>query len=322
MKNKSLPVFVLSVCCSFLAQSQVADTTFHSYAQGIPGSSLQFKMVPVAAGSFRMGSGPKETGRDNDEGPQSTVIISAFWMGATEVTFDEFNAFFLDESISQNTTADAITRPSSPYIDMTLGMGKEGGYPANSMQQYGALMYCRWLYQKTGIFFRLPTEAEWEYACRAGAATTYPFGNDSGLLGNYAWHKGNSDDRYHKVAQKLPNAWGLYDMLGNVGEWVLDQYDENYFTIIASNATDPVIAPTNRYPRTVKGGTYKDAETELRCASRLKSDPVWNRRDPQIPKSKWWNADSPFIGFRIIRPLKQPTKEEAEAFFAKYMNEW
>jgi formylglycine-generating enzyme required for sulfatase activity len=242
-------------------------------------------------------------------------------MGAYEVTYDEFNAFFLDESISQNTSVDAVTRPSSPYIDMTLGMGKAGGFPANSMQQYSALMYCKWLYKKTGIFFRLPTEAEWEYACRAGATTVYPFGNDAKELDKYAWFKTNSDNRYHKVGEKQPNAWGLYDMLGNVGEWVLDQYSETYFTTIDDKANNPLIEPTNRYPRTVKGGTYQDEAKELRSANRTKSDPVWNRRDPQIPKSKWWNADAPFIGFRIIRPLKQPTAEEAEAFFQKYLGE-
>ena len=278
-------------------------------------------MVAIPAGKFMMGSADADKQKEADETPQREVSVDAFWMGAYEVTYDEFNAFFLDESISQNTSVDAVTRPSSPYIDMTLGMGKAGGFPANSMQQYGALMYCKWLYKKTGIFFRLPTEAEWEYACRAGATTIYPFGNDAKELDKYAWFKTNSDNRYHKVGEKQPNAWGLYDMLGNVGEWVLDQYSETYFTTIDDKANNPLIEPTNRYPRTVKGGTYQDEAKELRSANRTKSDPVWNRRDPQIPKSKWWNADAPFIGFRIIRPLKQPTAEEAEAFFQKYLGE-
>jgi formylglycine-generating enzyme required for sulfatase activity len=278
-------------------------------------------MVAVPAGTFKMGSADADKQKEADETPQREVSVDAFWMGAYEVTYDEFNAFFLDESISQNTSVDAVTRPSSPYIDMTLGMGKAGGFPANSMQQYSALMYCKWLYKKTGIFFRLPTEAEWEYACRAGATTVYPFGNDAKELDKYAWFKTNSDNRYHKVGEKQPNAWGFYDMLGNVGEWVLDQYSETYFTTIDDKANNPLIEPTNRYPRTVKGGTYQDEAKELRSANRTKSDPVWNRRDPQIPKSKWWNADAPFIGFRIIRPLKQPTAEEAEAFFQKYLGE-
>jgi formylglycine-generating enzyme required for sulfatase activity len=202
---------------------------------------------------------------------------------------------------------------------MTLGMGKEGGFPANSMQQYGALMYCKWLYKNTGIFYRLPTEAEWEYACRAGTTTIFPFGDDEAKLGEYAWYSSNSDNRYHKVGLKKPNAWGLYDMLGNVGEWVLDQYQPEYYATITDNAVDPVRQPEARHPRTVKGGAYNDETKDLRSANRRMSDLVWNRRDPQIPRSRWWNADAPFVGFRIVRPLKQPTTEEAEQFFQTYL---
>lgn len=319
MKKLFLSISILAAAVT--VQAQTADSSFRTYVQAIPSSNLKSKMVAVPAGTFKMGSADADKQKEADETPQREVSVDAFWMGAYEVTYDEFNAFFLDESISQNTSVDAVTRPSSPYIDMTLGMGKAGGFPANSMQQYSALMYCKWLYKKTGIFFRLPTEAEWEYACRAGATTVYPFGNDAKELDKYAWFKTNSDNRYHKVGEKQPNAWGLYDMLGNVGEWVLDQYTETYFTTIDDKANNPLIEPTNRYPRTVKGGTYQDEAKELRSANRTKSDPVWNRRDPQIPKSKWWNADAPFIGFRIIRPLKQPTAEEAEAFFQKYLGE-
>ncbi len=298
---------------------QPVDTSFKAYEQIIPGSDTKFSLVPVRGGSFVMGSSSKEKMKEADEMPQHTIRISPFWMGAYEVTFDEYNLFFNDPDFSQNMQADAITRPSSPYIDMTLGMGKEGGFPANSMQQYGAIMYCKWLYKKTGIFFRLPTEAEWEYACRAGATTTYPFGNDTALLGDYAWYSRNSENRYHKIGLKKPNAWGLYDMLGNVGEWVLDQYQPDYYATLSDNAADPVRQPVAKHPRTVKGGAYKDEANELRCANRLMSDLVWNRRDPQIPKSRWWNADAPFIGFRVIRPYKQPGPEEAEQFFALYL---
>jgi formylglycine-generating enzyme required for sulfatase activity len=319
MKKFFLVIPILAA--ALIVQAQTADTSFRTYLQAIPSGNFQSKMIAIPAGTFMMGSSDADNLKEADETPQRQVKVDAFWMGAYEVTYDEFNAFFLDESISQNTAVDAVTRPSSPYIDMTLGMGKEGGYPANSMQQYGALMYCKWLYKKTGIFFRLPTEAEWEYACRAGATTAYPFGTDVKQLEKFAWFKNNSDNRYHKVGEKQPNAWGLYDMLGNVGEWVLDQYSETYFTTIGDKASNPLIEPTNRYPRTVKGGTYQDDEKELRSANRIKSDPVWNRRDPQIPRSKWWNADAPFIGFRIIRPVKQPSAEEAEVFFQKYLGE-
>ena len=278
-------------------------------------------MVPVPAGTFRMGSAAQDKSAQKGEGPQRNVQLSPFWMGAYEVTYDEFAAYMQDEATTQNSKVDAVTRPSQPYIDLTLGMGKGGGFPANSMQQYGALMFCRWLYEKTGTFYRLPTEAEWEYAARAGAATVYPFGNDAKELGKYAWYKGNSGGKYHKVGEKAPNAWGLYDMLGNVAEWTLDQYDEAYFAKTTDGAADPLILPTSRHPRTVRGGNYDNDAAALRPAARLESDPVWNRRDPQIPRSRWWNADAPFVGFRIVRPVKQPTKEEAEAFFKLYLGQ-
>src|SRR4030095_6651876 len=269
------------------AQSS-GDTILQKYEQLIPGSTVKFTMVPIPAGTFSMGSSTNDKMKESDELPQHLIKLSAFWMGAYEVTFDEYNLFFNDPSLSQNIITDAVTRPSSPYIDMTLGMGKDGGFPANSMQQYGALMYCKWLYKKTGIFYRLPTEAEWEYACRAGTSTVFPFGDDESKLGEYAWYSSNSENRYHNVGQKKPNAWGLYDMLGNVGEWTLDQYRDDYFTAIGDAPSNPMIAQTKTSPRAVRGGGYLDRSDALRCASRQPSDAAWNKRDPQMPKSKWW----------------------------------
>ena len=318
MKRIVLFLAVMNVFYSSSAQSS-NDTSFKKYEQLIPGTPVKFTMVPIPAGSFTIGSAAKDKMKEADEIPQRTIELSPFWMGAHEVTYDEFNLFFLDVSLSQNISTDAVTRPSSPYIDMTLGMGKEGGFPANSMQQYGALMYCKWLYNKTGIFFRLPSEAEWEYACRAGTSTIYPFGNDAAKLDEYAWYSNNSENKYHKVGLKKPNAWGLYDILGNVAEWVLDQYQADYYATLSDGAADPVRKPEARHPRTVKGGAYNDEAKNLRSADRLMSDPVWNRRDPQIPRSKWWNADAPFVGFRLVRPLKQPTADEAETFFQTYL---
>lgn len=311
-------LFLLFVCKISFAQSP--DSSFASYEQAIPGSSLKFKMIPVKAGSFVMGSPENETGRATDEGPQKTFSISAFWMGVYEVTHDEFDVFFKDESSSQNSGADAITRPSPQYIDLSWDMGRDGGFPVNSMQQKTAVMYCRWLYNKTGIFYRLPTEAEWEYACRAGSTSKYFFGENENELGKYAWYNKNSNKAYHKVGLLKPNAWGLYDMLGNIAEWVMDQYDENYFTKMNAVSNDPEFFPTSRHPRLLKGGSYVDDEAELRCANRTKWLPEWNRRDPQIPKSKWWLTDAPFAGFRLIRPLKQPSTEEIEKFFTLYLS--
>lgn len=318
MRQIVLLGFLLLLSAGAKAQS-AGDTSFQKYEQLLPGSGIKFTMVPVPGGAFTIGSPANDKMKEADEQPQRTVKISPFWMGAYEVTFDEYNLFFLDASLSQNIPTDAVTRPSSPYIDMTLGMGKDGGFPANSMQQFGALMYCKWLYKQTGVFYRLPTEAEWEYACRAGSTTIYPFTGGETNLQEYAWYSKNSDNRYHKVGQKRPNAWGLYDMLGNVAEWVLDQYEAGYYTTLADQTADPVRKPDARHPRTVKGGAYNSGANDLRAANRQVSDPVWNRRDPQIPKSRWWNADAPFVGFRIVRPLQQPTAEEAAAFFQTWL---
>ena len=267
-----------------------------------------------------MGSPENENGREADEGPQKRFTVSPFWMGAFEVTHDEFDIFFKDANTSQNSNVDAITRPSPQYVDLSWDMGRDGGYPVNSMQQRTAVMYCKWLYNKTGIFYRLPTEAEWEYACRAGSSSKYFFGDNENDLVKYAWYNKNSNAAYHKVGQLKPNAFGLYDMLGNVAEWVMDQYDEVYFTKMKDVNVDPELKPIARHPRLLKGGSYSDNATELRCANRTKWLPEWNRRDPQIPKSKWWLTDAPFAGFRLARPLKQPSADEIEKFFTLYLS--
>lgn len=300
--------------------AQQSDSSFIVYEQRIPGSELKFKMVPVKGGSFTIGSPEGEGGRSEDEGPQKKITVSPFWMGAYEVTHDEFDIFFKDVNTSQNSGVDAITRPSPQYVDLSWDMGREGGYPVNSMQQRTALMYCRWLYQKTGVFYRLPTEAEWEYACRAGSNTKYFFGSNENELAAYAWYDKNSNAAYQKTGQLKPNAFGLYDMLGNVSEWVLDQYDENYFTKIKDGEANPEMKPVSRHPKLLKGGSYSDDAGELRCANRIKWLPEWNKRDPQIPKSKWWLTDAPFAGFRVVRPFQQPSADEIEKFFTLYLS--
>lgn len=266
-----------------------------------------------------MGSGAAEKGRNADEGPATKVSVDSFWIEEHEVTYEEY-ILFADEQSDKAPKPDGITRPSPPYIDFTLGMGKAGGFPANSMSQYAAIMYCKWLYKKTGTFYRLPTEAEWEYAARAGTETAYASGNDDKALDDYAWYTANSENKYHKVMQKKPNTWGLYDMAGNVAEWTLDQYKENYFEEIRSNTNAPWMQPTSKYPITLKGGTFKDESDKLRAAARIKSDMKWNARDPQIPRSKWWNADAPFIGFRLVRPVKQLSPEEVDKFFTQFLS--
>jgi len=150
---------LIALSCAISVQAQNNKRVFEPFAQNISGSPLTIRLVPITAGNFVMGSAESEPNRQADEGPQKKVTLAAFWMSAHEITRDVYDIFLKDESISIYTEADAITRPSAQYVDLSWGMGKEGGYPANSMSQYNALIFCKWVYKKTGIFYRLPTEA-------------------------------------------------------------------------------------------------------------------------------------------------------------------
>lgn len=314
MKKILIAVFLLS-CVFCFGQS------FKTYEQTIPGTDVKFRMVAVPAGSFTMGSPAGEKGRDPDEGPQKVVQVSAFWMGEKEVSFAEWDAFFKNMDVPQTKaiSVDAVSRPTAQYIDLTWGMGRDGRHPTNSMSQQAALMYCKWLYENTGVFYRLPTEAEWEYGCRAGTKTARPFGNDPKQLASYGFFSGNSEGKYHKTGSLKPNGWGFYDMLGNLSEWTLDQYYPDTYAKLPAHVQDPLMPPASKYPKVVRGGSYLDEADELRCANRIHSDASWNRRDPQIPKSKWWLTDGMSVGFRLVRPEKTPTKEEVEKFFDDYL---
>jgi formylglycine-generating enzyme required for sulfatase activity len=298
------------------------------YIEHIPGTEVHFEMVPIPPGMFTLGSPDAESNRDEDEGPQVNVQIDGFWMMSTEVTWDLFEQFIDKDksalidygSESLQEIADAVTRPSTPYLDPSFGMGKYG-YPAISMTQYAALTFCKWLSMLTGKFYRLPTEAEWEYACRAGTTTAYHFGDDLSLLGEYAWYWDNCADKYHEVGVKKPNPWGLYDMHGNVSEWTIDQYQADYYSTLADGVSNPWRMPTALYPRSVRGGSWADDPEALRSANRIESLRDWQKRDPQIPKSFWWNTDAPFLGFRIVRPNKEMSKEDIEEFFSMALDE-
>lgn len=292
--------------------------TLKPYTQQIPGTKLQFDMVPVKGGSFLMGSADSEKGHAADEGPKHTVKISPFYMGKYEVPWDLFEPFvYKDFEAGIGTSkpeVDAVARPTKPYLDMTFGMGKQG-FPAVGMTQYNAVQFCKWLYARTGVFYRLPTEAEWEYAARAGSDKAYSFGDDAAKLEEYAWLKSNSGDKTHPLGTKKPNAWGLYDIYGNAAEWTIDQYEPNYASFAGKNSADPVIKDDKLYPNTLRGGSFQDDPAALRSAARLPSNPDWKRIDPQIPKSNWWFPEAPFVGLRVVRPVTPPSKTEIEAYY-------
>ena len=297
----------------------ITEVQMAAYTNTIPGTEVTFRMTPIKGGEFVMGSPANEPGRKPDEGPQHKVKIEPFWMGVCEVTWNEYELFMYQDEERKfkkeiptdpyvDKISDAVARPTKPYVEMSFGMGKDE-CPAISMTQHAANKYCQWLSAKTGEYYRLPTEAEWEYACRAGTTTKYSFGDDESQLGQYAWFEKNSDFKYQKVGRKKPNPWGLYDMHGNVAEWTLDGYDASAYEKIAAGAP-PFIAVHTAYPHVARGGSWDDAAENLRSAVRRASNKTWKQQDPQLPKSKWYLTDAQFLGFRVVRPLKTPTPEE------------
>jgi formylglycine-generating enzyme required for sulfatase activity len=291
-------------------------------AQEISGTDVKFELLPIPGGKFKIGSPENEAGRNADEGPQREVTIAPFWMGKTEVTWDEYNLYMHPnrERVSRmkrvltdaEALADQVGRPTEPYMSMDFGMGTDG-FPAISMTQHAANKYCQWLSAKTGHFYRLPTEAEWEFAARAGTTTAYYWGDDASKIKEHEWWGMNSDFKYQKVGRKKPNPWGLHDMLGNVSEWTLDQYDAGFYTKIP--AANPWNKATKPYPHSIRGGSWDDEKPDrLRSAVRNKSSAEMKRGDAII--SDWYlSLHGQTIGMRIIRPLKTPTAEEMHHYW-------
>lgn len=310
-----------------LLQSAVTFTQekqTEKYTQEITGSNLVIEMVSIPKGSFTMGSSENDKHHNMDEMPAHKVAIDAFWMSTYEITWDLYNLFvnraidaIKNPSKASEVTIDidAVSGATVPYVDMSLGMGTGEGLPVANVTHYAASKFCEWLSAKTGQFYRLPTEAEWEYAARSGTTTAFHFGDEEVMLDEYAWYYENSDDTYHKVGQKKPNPWGLYDMYGNVAEWTLDQYLPDAYKGRNAIAANPIEFPVKTYSRSVRGGSYDDDAENLRSAARLGSTENWIMRDPQFPKSKWWNTDAPFVGFRIVRVANPPKETEYKKYW-------
>lgn len=335
-----------AIHAKIVANSKETADGMQPYSEKLPGTDTAFELVAIPAGEFLMGSPEGEKGRKTHEGPQRKLKIEPFWMGKTEVRWNEYELFMfpglekgtnvpterVDRELLLNfpdllpgsgkdganpyigKEGDAVSRPTTPYVEMSFGMGKDG-FPAISMTHYAATRYCRWISAKTGHFYRLATEAEWEYAARAGTTTRFSFGDDESKLGEYAWYFANADGKYRKVGLKKPNPWGLHDMIGNVAEWVMDGYVDDY-SKVGERAYVPI---ETEYPNVARGGSWDDDADLLRSASRLASEAAWKMRDPQLPKSKWYLTDAQFLGFRVVRPLKIPaTPEEMGRWWPAY----
>lgn len=298
--------------------------TSKNFSQSIGGSDLVIEMTAIPSGKFTMGSPTSEEKRNTDEGPAHTVTLDEFWISTYEITWELYNLFVYRaiDSIETRSKAtdvhlavDAIAGATVPYVDMSLGMGTRAGLPVGNVTHYAASQFCKWLSAKTGYFYRLPTEAEWEYSARAGTETAYYFGDSAQELDNYGWYYKNSDGTYHQVGTKEPNAWGLYDMQGNVAEWTLDNYVPEAFKNRPETTASPFIVGTNGDSHSVRGGSYDDDAEFVRSATRLGSTENWKMRDPQFPKSKWWNTDAPFVGFRIVRDPNVPNETELNRYW-------
>jgi formylglycine-generating enzyme required for sulfatase activity len=286
------------------------------YREALPKSKVAFDLAAVPGGTFLRGSPAVEKGRRDDEAPRHPVRVGPFWMATTEVTWDLYDLFrgvgegakaFARDNEVLAEDADALTCPSPTYPDETRGFGREG-YPAIGISHHAAMEFCRWLSRVTGKAYRLPTEAEWEWACRAGTSTAYHFGDDAAKLGDHAWYDANSGESTHPVGKKKPNPWGLFDMHGNVAEWCLDHYRKDAYAGFPRRTPTlgPVLLPTAaRFSHIVRGGSWADPAKSLRSAARRGSEPSWNRIDPAKPKSLWWLWDADFVGFRVVRAVAE-----------------
>ena len=284
------------------------------------GSKYTIDMVLVPGGEFTMGSPAGEAERGDNEGPQRKVRLNPFYLCSMETTIELFMVYYQETGTAKKEFVEvqeakkneepakegvnAITGPTPVYGDMTMGYSKK--HPAIGMTWHNATTFCQWLSQKTGKKYRLPTEAEWEYASRAGTTSAFGVCDSADGLKDYAWYNETADVELHAVGTKKPNAFGLYDMQGNVREWVQDFYSPTAYADAARENLNPA-GPKDGKVHVARGGFYDSPAQELRCAARGFEEDWWRMNDPQIPKSKWWLPQIDSVGFRVAC---SPDKDE------------
>lgn len=302
-------------------------TGFEDFIEYIPNSSVAFKMVAVPGGEFLMGSPADEPYRREDEGPQVKVQVKRFFMAEVETSWNAFLAWFAqtssegrketgsDEAI--NTELDAYTGATPPWGAPDQGWGK-GERPAITMSHHAATRYCQWLSAVTGKTYRLPTEAEWEYAARAGSTSAYPFegspkeyselsfmnkwfGVDTAVIGRYVAYKYNAAGITQEPSFVQANPFGLKHMHGNVAEFCSDWYAPKAYANYGDERVSDPKGPSKGKEHVVRGGSYRSDASELRSAARAQTETKdWLKTDPQMPKSIWWYSDVKHVGFRVV----------------------
>ena len=305
----------------------VVPDSFEDFTETVPGTRVSIPMKAIPGGSFLMGSPVDEYGRLDDEGPQRTVSVSPFFMAETEVTWDLYWTFY-SETMSEGRTPpetvyalnsrpdlDAVTGPTPPFGAPDQGWGM-GSRPAITMTWYAAVTFCRWLSLKTGKTWRLPTEAEWEYAARGGTSSPYfvdaavkKSAKDPSVLGKAVIYGLNSRNRSAEPSSVEANPFGLRNMLGNVAEYCSDWYAPDAYEMLADGASDPK-GPASGREHVVRGGLYNSSAAQVRCAARsCTHHDDWLRTDPQNPKSIWWYSDCKGIGFRVVCEVPDNLKQ-------------
>ena len=308
-------------------ESATVVTSFENFTEQIPGTDKTIDMIAIPGGTFKMGSDKNEPFHKEDEAPVRNVTVNSFFMSEIQITWEVYNNFkeltqsegrTPPEVIYANNTnpdIDAVSGPTSPYgaSDQNWGFGQR---PAITMTHYAAETFCQWLSLETGKKYRLPTEAEWEYAARGGTETPYFFeGNpkdfsDRGfmrkffaakteVISDYVVYKKNSGNRTQEPDEIKPNPFGLKNMYGNVFEYCADKYSAKAYSKTDLNVSNPIETEGDEF--VVRGGYYNSDAADLRSAARSHTyHDEWIKTDPQQPKSIWWYTDMKGIGFRIV----------------------